>query len=251
MASSYHNSIDEVIHLLEKESSAEPTLLARAQSRLDEIAAKYQNDESLGADRYKLYEAQALIHYREKNLSAARQWILEAENIAGEQYDFAENLIADIDSVNPSVKKELKNITQAGSVIRAFGWLILILGPGQVLIQSGISENPEILPHIYTFLSGPIGIYFIYAGRNIRYLGSYYIKRLLLLSCFLVLPFIFSILPILIFISAVTGYGSAKRLVKQGYRLFYDFEKGRLTMVEITFMTLLYVAGVVIVYGVV
>lgn len=53
----YTSEIERIIEFLSRDVS-DPQVLRRTQDQLDALAQKYQNDESLGSDRYKLYEAQ-------------------------------------------------------------------------------------------------------------------------------------------------------------------------------------------------
>jgi len=62
------------------------------QDRLDKLAATYQNNDSLGKLRYKLYEAQAYLHYFKGDNSLALKFIDEAVKIRGETFKGAVNL---------------------------------------------------------------------------------------------------------------------------------------------------------------
>ena len=93
------------------------------QTKLDALAAQYQNDESLGTARYKLYEAQALLHYFMHQDAQARQFIQEAIKVRGGSYDTAAKLLADLDGRSPAQpvgtgKKPLSGIG---------GWLLLFV----------------------------------------------------------------------------------------------------------------------------
>lgn len=68
------------------------TLLARAQSRLDALAEKYQYSKEIGTARYKLYELQALMHYFSHNDDEALDFIIQAIEIRGATYIKAEKL---------------------------------------------------------------------------------------------------------------------------------------------------------------
>src|SRR5579884_3331774 len=89
----YHTEIDKLIGYLEHDTNS-PDTLDKLQAHLDKLAEHYQNDESLGSERYKLYQAQAMLSYRTGDLSKARGFIQEAVNVRGQSYELAEQLLA-------------------------------------------------------------------------------------------------------------------------------------------------------------
>jgi len=66
------------------------------QRRLDKLASIYQNNEHLGKLRYKLYEAQAYIHYFQHDNDKALEFIQMAISTRGERFNRADNLINEI-----------------------------------------------------------------------------------------------------------------------------------------------------------
>ena len=62
------------------------------QSRLDKLASTYQHNESLGRLRYKLYEAQAYLHYFTDDNEKALEFIDEAIRVRGGTFRGAESL---------------------------------------------------------------------------------------------------------------------------------------------------------------
>lgn len=64
------------------------------QNKLDQLASRFQNDEQLGASRYKLYELQALLYYFQNRDADAHAFIQHAIEVHGSSYAKAEKLEA-------------------------------------------------------------------------------------------------------------------------------------------------------------
>ena len=101
-----------------------PAQIERLQTKLDALAAKYQDDEELGASRYKLYELQALIYYFQHNDEAALTFIQYAVTAKGESYPKAERLIDKL-SLPPERATELTKAEKRTKLIGVEGWLAL------------------------------------------------------------------------------------------------------------------------------
>lgn len=99
-----------------------PAQIERLQTKLDALAAKYQDDEELGASRYKLYELQALIYYFQHNDEAALTFIQYAVTVMGESYPKAERLIEKL-SQQPEQKPDLTKAEKRKKLIGVEGWL--------------------------------------------------------------------------------------------------------------------------------
>lgn len=101
-----------------------PAQIERLQTKLDALAAKYQDDEELGTSRYKLYELQALIYYFQHNDEAALTFIQYAVTAKGESYPKAERLIDKL-SLPPERATELTKAEKRIKLIGVEGWLAL------------------------------------------------------------------------------------------------------------------------------
>lgn len=67
--------------------------LSDYQAELDSLAQTYQDDESIGTERYLLYHAQALIHWHSGDYETAIMFMEDAINTRNTSYKFAEDLI--------------------------------------------------------------------------------------------------------------------------------------------------------------
>ena len=95
--------------------------LEKFQSKLDAIAAKYQNDEELGSIRYKLYELQALLHYFRHNDQIALEFINTAISVRGASYPKAERLIGRLNQIKSP--ERLTKAERRKKLIGVEGWL--------------------------------------------------------------------------------------------------------------------------------
>jgi len=93
--SHYNSTVDAIINLLEKDTH-EPAALDKIQTKLDLLADKYQEDEALGTLRYKLYQAQAMLLYREGHNNEAIACMHEAIKLKGGSYKFAEEFFDNV-----------------------------------------------------------------------------------------------------------------------------------------------------------
>ncbi len=102
-------------------------LLSLVQKRLDRLAEKYQYDDEVGEERYKLYELQALLHYFSGEDRDAFAFINTAIDTRGESYPRAEKLLAQLGSDDydevPSDPKALSKQERRKRKIGLEGWL--------------------------------------------------------------------------------------------------------------------------------
>lgn len=99
----YDQKIDRIIAALEKDISNQPKKLEKLQSDLDKLAQEYRDDEELGTDRYKLYQGQAMLHFRLGDTQKAGTWIREAIDIKGTSFPDAEDLLDQLENDGVSV----------------------------------------------------------------------------------------------------------------------------------------------------
>lgn len=78
--------------------TAPQELYGYSQNKLDKLAERFQDNERLGAARYKLYELQALLYYFQNRDDDALAFIRQAIEIKGTSYKRAERLIEQIGS---------------------------------------------------------------------------------------------------------------------------------------------------------
>lgn len=101
----YHKSIA----ALEKQLK-DPELLIdkvpKLQEQLVKIAEKYQDDESIGQERYKIYELQALIFFYQDNDEEALNLLDSARTVYGGSYKYEQNLRKQIVAESPKLSSK-------------------------------------------------------------------------------------------------------------------------------------------------
>lgn len=105
-------------------------LLEMVQKRIDTLAKKYQYDDDLGAERYKLYEIQALVHYFNGHDDDALDFIDQAIELYGKPYPKAERLKQKLAPGDMYIQKTIdpKKMTKEQrrkNLIGLEGWLAL------------------------------------------------------------------------------------------------------------------------------
>lgn len=96
--------------------TAPPELYDYVQGKLDNLAERFQYDESLGKSRYKLYELQALLYYFQDRDDDARAFINQAIEVKGSSYARAEQIIKQIEN-NPSPIKPVQPVAYQESAL--------------------------------------------------------------------------------------------------------------------------------------
>ncbi len=86
-----------------KNPALAPSKIPKLQEQLVEIADKYQNDESIGAERYKIYELQGLIFFYQNNDEEALRLLDAAQGAYGANYEYAQGLQDQILNENPDI----------------------------------------------------------------------------------------------------------------------------------------------------
>lgn len=143
----YIHSIKELEEIFKRTMSGDVSSdinLGSVQNKLDAVAEKYQNNDTIGAARYKLYELQAFIYYFEHKDNEALNFINQAIETRGSSYTKAENLKFSLSKLNeatirPSivVESEMTKIQKRKKLIGVEGWLaIFILGLFLAAIQT-------------------------------------------------------------------------------------------------------------------
>ena len=88
----------------------------KLQEALVDIAEEYKDDESIGKERYKIYELQALIHFYQDELTEAAELLGSAEDIYGEEYEYAQKLrlliIHAMDEDAARMRQDVRDTTQ-------------------------------------------------------------------------------------------------------------------------------------------
>lgn len=119
--SEYHKHIDEIINFLDSEKSQNEDLLNKVQIKLDKLASESENDEHIGNDRYKLYQAQAMVCYRRYEDDLAIQWMEKAVETKGESFKYADEFIC-------SINQNLQSNDEVSITKRPIRPLYLFLG---------------------------------------------------------------------------------------------------------------------------
>ena len=148
----------------------------KLQEQLVKIAEKYQDDESIGQERYKIYELQALIFFYQDNDEEALNLLDSARTVYGESYDYERNLRKQILEGNFSLNKRggLTKIlfSNFDGRMNRFEYFI-----GAVLVNivaGGIWAFPVIFANIsdtaaaiFTFISYIVSIGYIGVGAGL------------------------------------------------------------------------------------
>jgi len=143
----YHKRIDEILHNLD---GAQPTdaALRRIEEQFDRLADTYQTDEALGADRFKLYVAQAMIDYYRGNDQRAQSFMEEAVRVKGSSFAFAEEFLSHI---RPSKDQWLTRIRMPTQKAKAI-YIIIFLG---LIAFFNCLFNPFIYDDISQIVTNP------------------------------------------------------------------------------------------------
>jgi len=89
----YYERIEKIIEALDSHQTIKPEVIAKVQSALDKLSAVYGSDKALGADRYALLHAQALIYDRSNKTDQAVEYMEAAIRIRGGHYPEADDFI--------------------------------------------------------------------------------------------------------------------------------------------------------------
>lgn len=129
--------------------------LPALQTHLDKIAARYQNDERIGNERYLMYQAQGMLHYLNHEPQEAAQWIEESVNVKGSSYPFAEEMLNYLHVLKQPV------VTPHNSALRS---VASILG---ALVGIGVGRAYPVVG-VFFFLPAFIGLLYgtWYANRE-------------------------------------------------------------------------------------
>ena len=85
-----------------KNPELELSKVPKLQEQLVHIADKYQDDERIGAERYRIYELQALIFFYQHKDAEALEYIDMAIDTLGHRYPYADNIKVSILGYAPS-----------------------------------------------------------------------------------------------------------------------------------------------------
>lgn len=123
----YHHAVDTLIDHVQHSPNS-PDALTQYQHQLDQLASRYQSDQTLGAERYKLYQAQAMISYWQGDYAKSRQFIHEAVRVRGHSFKLADELIAHLGPEPAFTPRSYKL------------WWSLIFGPFVALFLIAIAQ---------------------------------------------------------------------------------------------------------------
>ena len=96
-------------------SGTAPELYEYSQSKLDNLANRFQDNERLGTARYKLYELQALLYYYQDRDEDALAFIQQAVEVKGSSYKRAEQLIEQIESAPADIAVQRQHMKKSDS----------------------------------------------------------------------------------------------------------------------------------------
>ena len=160
----YQVEIDKIIVFLQRDTTNLETF-DKVQLKLDSLAKKYQDDETLGNSRYKLYQAQAMLSFRLGDLDKSIQFIDLAVETRGENYDFADELRGYINQELP-LESNAKWVVLIVLPFISFTVIALLQVLLHFLINNGsdsISNIDNILKFTVNILSVIVGIFSVMA----------------------------------------------------------------------------------------
>jgi hypothetical protein len=103
------------------------TELASLQARLNELMYEYREDESLGADRFGLYQLQAMLSFRLGEFDKSKRFIDYAVRLKGSSFTIADQLYSHLIRRNYRKKRETK-------------WWVLIILPFMALVAVALLQ---------------------------------------------------------------------------------------------------------------
>jgi hypothetical protein len=89
--SDYYSEVQDLEKELDHDKN-NPTQLSSLQSRLDKLMYKYQDDETLGSDRFGLYQIQAMISFRLGEFDKSKSYLDYSVRVKGSSYKVYEEL---------------------------------------------------------------------------------------------------------------------------------------------------------------
>lgn len=144
-------------------------------------------------------------------------------------------------------KKWLKSIENAGTSANALGWVFLAAFP-LLALGLGITGNVVTLV-VWALLYAPLMAFYIYSGKQIKYLCSHRVSGYLLINAISSLFLIRGIIPLILSIQSFVGYYSFKKLDKTDIVINLDEDDIRnstLKPIEIVLYIVIYVTGLLI-----
>lgn len=118
--------------------SANPTAkqLDIIQDHIGEVWKRHKNDDNLGADRYKMFFAQALVHFRRNETAEALAFLSDAFEIGGEFEGYTtirDELLRDLADADTARHRALDSLALWSG----------ILGPGIVLLSNLVATAAQ------------------------------------------------------------------------------------------------------------
>ena len=164
----YQTEVSKIINYLERDSNDIPAL-NKIQQKLDNLANLYQNDERLGAARYKLYQAQAMLSFRLGNYDKSRRFIEESVALLGHSYETADQML---DYYNNSLESEFekKSVAKWVSFIVAPFFLLLLVALVQLVAHFILNNSSRasssypplvVLLNLSSVIVGALSVVFI------------------------------------------------------------------------------------------
>jgi hypothetical protein len=174
MSNSYSEKIKKLNDLLTEEKDYDSLYLGNLQEELDELYSTYNNDEKVKSKIYLAYQAQAIIHFRNKRYFEAEKWINEAVILKGESYPLATNLLEKISDKAEKFKVLVKRYRRGGTASFVLSIIVQFL---MLAFMSGFHRS--IGWFIAVFLFYDLSIWLIYSGRYLKYYSGKDIRKIL------------------------------------------------------------------------
>ncbi|MEO6761525.1 MAG: hypothetical protein ABI220_04085 [Candidatus Saccharimonadales bacterium] len=198
-------------------------LLGEAQTRLDALAKRYQENEKIGSALYKLYELQAVVHYFNENDNEALDFIDHAIEVRGASYARAEKLkkllqdqsysqVSSSPTSKPTISESDQSVIHTRQVVVNAGLWPFAFGLVFIFVALGIlAIGAAAIPFSIVILV--VSIYLVYAGWKLDKVSGddNFIKKLLTINIVISIITVWALLPIFMLVSSVIARKRIKK----------------------------------------
>ena len=157
-----------------KDPQLQQSKVPKLQEQLMNIADKYQYDERIGAERYKIYELQGLIFFYQANDKEAIKLLDTAQTVHVNSYKYATSLQQQILNENPKIIYSKERHVRQGSSNVGFGVasIFLAIVPILGLVLGGVAAFSKKSSRVAVKL-GIIGICLSLLALGVNTMNAY------------------------------------------------------------------------------
>lgn len=214
------NTLTSMITSLEQKADSgtvDRQVLTKYQAKLDEIASKYQYDETAGSQRFELYELQAMILNLNGRTNDAQECLTQATELMSPNDSFVSLgarkwLSSQVLLMSEGEEGLRARLAWDGKAVRVIGWLGLILSPLDLKLVSGYSWSNAIAITILVML--PIALWFEFSGSYIQHAKGKLVGKFLVMDALLMLILLRALLPLLMTIELFITWRHLRKLDK-------------------------------------